>query len=444
MLSNLLESAIANTSSGPVIVSENHDVTAINFVAGLSDPGEMIRCGAYQELRRLANEEDEAYAKRIQPLVMRLPKADRDIIMGAAIRRAGLDTSNGRVNVMVAGETPWHGLGVNVRDAVDSEHAIQLSGMSWRVSKKSLSYETDAGRHACNDAFAIVRDDTQACLGVVGSRYAPFQNSEGFKFLDSILDKFGAKYESCGSLFGGKSVWMLVHLPQQRFAVNGNDITEPYAIFTNSHDGKSAAMCFPTTVRTVCANTLRLAKSSRDHGLTIRHSGALSAKVESAKQALGIACEEISEYRDASVALAATKMPEPKQYWDACLDEVCDITAAQMLQGVDAITKAIAITEADRAAIAKEVERGIKARSEMLEDILTRYESEKNGVAGMRGTAYAAFQSLTESADHGKVGGRFTGDDNKRKSSRFESIMTGRADAIKQVAYEKVLEYAKA
>src|SRR5262249_37410595 len=46
-----------------------------------------------------------------------------------AVRRAGLDTTNGKVAVMVAGEAAWHRLGVNVVAAVSSGDAIKLAGL---------------------------------------------------------------------------------------------------------------------------------------------------------------------------------------------------------------------------------------------------------------------------------------------------------------------------
>src|SRR3990167_966436 len=127
---NILDQVIANSGSAKV-VSENHDLDGINWVAGLSDPGEMVRCGYLPEIRRLANEQDEIYAERIRPIVMALPKTERDQIMGSAIKRASLDTSNGRINVMVAGKAPWHGLGVNVDKATTSAEAIKFAGLDW-------------------------------------------------------------------------------------------------------------------------------------------------------------------------------------------------------------------------------------------------------------------------------------------------------------------------
>ena len=256
LLDGIVES-MSNGGGGPNIVGENHDTSTINFVAGLTDPGEMIACGYLPEIRRRSGEQDAEYAARILPIVMALPQDQRDKIMGAAIARAGLDTSTGKVAVMVAGPVAWHGLGVNVAEAVSSEHAIKLAGQDWKVLKLPMRYVHDGKEHESKETFALVRADTGAQLGTVGSRYKIIQNAEGFEFLDGVLEQWGARYETAGSIHGGKKVWMMAKFPRQAFAVGTpEDKIEPYAVLTNPHDGSGKAYCFPLTNRIVCAQHL--------------------------------------------------------------------------------------------------------------------------------------------------------------------------------------------
>ena len=117
-MENLLDSILANTGNGPVVLASNNDVNSINWVAGLSDPGEMLACGYLPEARRLANETDAEYAKR---LLTTLPQHLIDQIKAAAIARASLCVTNGKVNLMVAvganGEKlPWHVLGTMIAE----------------------------------------------------------------------------------------------------------------------------------------------------------------------------------------------------------------------------------------------------------------------------------------------------------------------------------------
>jgi len=68
-------------------------------------------------------------------------------------------------------------------------------------------------------------------------------------------------------------------------------------------------------------------------------------------------------------------------------------------------------------------------------DIINRYESATNGVNGMRGTAWSAFNAVTESADHAKIGTRRVGTLDDQRSRRFENVLAGNTDEMKQAAF---------
>lgn len=436
---SLLDGIIDDMGSKPRVVSENHDTGSINWVAGMSDPGEMIGCGMYQELRRANGEKDDAYQKRLIGLLAKLPAHVREKIeatgRAAAMRRASLDTSKGRVNVMSAGKLPWHGLGVVVDKATTSAEAIRFAGLDWTVTKEQLFYTgPDGTKRTADDAFAIVRQDTGACLGNVGSRYKPIQNAQGFDFLDTVLNEFGAKYETAGSLYNGSSVWMLAHLPQQAFTINGGDDIEPYVIFTNCHDGSGAAACYPTSVRVVCANTFRTSHGDKHKGLSIRHTGDVKDKIKAAQSALGMAVESFTEFKENAETLYHKPL-EIVHYAHDVLDACLEVSQAQANMGANVLAATIAKTQASRELLAKTLEKQIDRRKEILDDILHRYESERCGIGSIRGTAWAAFNAVTEHADHAKVG-RQAQDPMTRMSRRFESTIAGDADSMKQTAFE--------
>ena len=53
----------------------------------------------------------------------------------------------------------------------------------------------------------------------------------------------------------------------------------------------------------------------------------------------------------------------------------------------------------------------------------------------VRGTAWSAFNSVTESADHARIGTRRVGSLDDQRSRRFENVLAGNADEMKQVAF---------
>ncbi len=425
------------------VVSECHDVSKIDWVRGLSDPGEMISCGYMPQARRRANESDEVYAHRLRNELTPAQYAELAAVAApAAIRRAGLDTSNGRVSCMVAGLPPWHRLGVNVAQAVDSLEAQQLAGLNWTVSKRPLHF-----RHANefieqSDTFGIVRDDTGKCLGVVGSRYAPIQNTEGFAFLDDVLSSFGAKYESAGAIHGGKQVWMLANLPQSCFSVARGDAVKTYAIFTNPHDGSGRAFCYPTTERVVCSNTFRVSTSDRSKGIGIRHTGSVKSKIDDAKRALCASVKGFADFQQKADALARARVPHANSYFNAVLDNTLPVSADDVRKGAAGIARERCkadVSPEDFSYAVRTAEKEIKSRGEILHDIIERYHGERCRANGIEGTVWSALNAVTEHADYAKSK-RKVGTRNEQDSRRFDSVLSGDADEMKQVAFTQALQ----
>jgi hypothetical protein len=148
---------------------------------------------------------------------------------------------------------PWHGLGVRVEEVLGSKEALNQAGLDWKVEQTDV-YAASGER--IPGYKANIRDIDRSVLGIVGDRYKIVQNEEAFAFTDGLLGE-GVKYETAGSLAGGKIVWMLAKLPE-KYIISG-DAIEPYLVFCNSHDGSGAIRVAMTPVRVVCQNTLNLA-----------------------------------------------------------------------------------------------------------------------------------------------------------------------------------------
>jgi len=179
-------------------------------------------------------------------------------------------------------EPAWHGLGTVVSDTQSSGDALRLAKLDWKVIPEPIFLGNGS---QIPEKVANVRDTDSAVLGVVSGRYKILQNSEAFSFIDDLLenDVTPVKFESAGSLDGGKRVWMLAHLP----AVNiiGDDIV-PYLVFANSHDGSMAVTVAMTPTRVVCQNTLTLALKTAKRSWSIRHIGDIAEKRNDAAMTL--------------------------------------------------------------------------------------------------------------------------------------------------------------
>jgi len=174
---------------------------------------------------------------------------------------------------------PWHGLGVRVENALNSEQALMESGLNWNVIQQPImtNYVTIPGYRA------NVRDSDNKVLGVVSDRYKVVQNEEAFAFTDALLGE-GVRYETAGSLGEGRKVWMLAKLPDN-YIIEGEKI-EPYLVFSNDHTGNGSIKVAMTPIRVVCQNTLNIALTGAKRIWSTVHVGNLERKMEDARNTL--------------------------------------------------------------------------------------------------------------------------------------------------------------
>lgn len=208
---------------------------------------------------------------------------------------------------------PWHGLGTAVAEAPTSAEAIKLAGLDWVVESKPVF--TNSGIEIPNYK-ANIRDIDQKVLGVVSNRYQVVQNKDAFDFTDALIGE-GCRYETAGSLCGGKRIFLLARMPEAKIL---DDSFENYICFTNSHDGFSSIKAVMTPVRVVCQNTLSLALSSAKRQWSTKHIGNLDSKLAEAKHTLELANDYMTEFGKAADILAHTKVTDAEV--EAILDEL--------------------------------------------------------------------------------------------------------------------------
>ena len=200
-------------------------------------------------------------------------------------------------------EVPWHGLGTIVEEAMSSKEALELSGLDWTIDGKPIydSFGNEIAGYKAN-----TRSSDNKVLGIVSNKYQIVQNAEAFEFTDALIGE-GITYETAGSLWGGKKIWLLGKMPE-RYIVG--DKFEPYVCFTNTHDGSGAVRACMTPIRVVCNNTLNMALSSAKRSWSARHIGNINAKLEDARQTLQLADEYLKHLEEMADKLANEKFSE--------------------------------------------------------------------------------------------------------------------------------------
>lgn len=211
--------------------------------------------------------------------------------------------------MFVGRERPWHGLGTMVEEAPDSREALIAAGLDWDVVQRPV-FTQDGVK--VPGYFANVRQQDGSILGVVTSRYKVVQNRDAFGFTDALLGD-GVRYETAGSLMGGRKTWILAKLPT-RYIIQGEQIL-PYLVFSNTHDGSGAIKIAMTPIRVVCNNTLNLALDTADRSWSIHHTGDIAAKLEDARETLFMAEDYMNELGKGFEDLSR------KRLTDAAVDE---------------------------------------------------------------------------------------------------------------------------
>jgi phage/plasmid-like protein (TIGR03299 family) len=205
-------------------------------------------------------------------------------------------------------QTPWHGLGaVLERPPATIAEAIELSGLGWRVEREPIAVDHANGPERIGGYWATVRQDTRTVLGIVGERYRIVQNHEAFQFLDQLLGS-AMHFETAGSLYGGRRVWVLATLPDHIQV--GGDPVRPFVLLMNSHDGSTAVIAATTPVRVVCQNTLSVGLAHARQQFSIRHTEQVSRRVHEARRVLELSIDYYQRFGALGDRLASERCSE--------------------------------------------------------------------------------------------------------------------------------------
>lgn len=314
-----------------------------------------------------------------------------------------------------ARELPWHKLGTITAGALTAQEAIVAAQQDWLVEKRPIFAQLEDGTYIeVADKFATVRNHPKkgyAALGVVGNQYVPVQNEEAFEMLDAIRDDSGAVYETAGSLYNGKRVFISMKLPNTlKFETNdGEDKVELYILASNSHDSSTAFQLMVTPIRVVCANTLAMALDQHKRIINLKHTRNVKSRVTEARDALGLTFAYVDEFEKQVQKLIATPM-----------------NTLEFNSYIDKLYKVKGTSQKQETRIEK-VQREVKA--------LWNAPTQSN----VKGTRWAAYNAVVEYIDWG-MGMRLTKKKGSEDQARAIRTMTGGADLIKNRALKLLVK----
>ncbi len=303
------------------------------------------------------------------------------------------------------GETPWHGLGNRVIEALTVEQAIKQAGLDWKVRTQPI-YLAD-GRQL-KGGQAIIRETDNTELGVVGPRYVPLQNHEAFKPFDPLVEAGDIELETAGSLCDGKKIWVLARLTGGDTRIIGDDVIRKFMLLSNSHDGTTAIRFGFTGVRVVCANTLAMAHNDAESKLIrIKHSSKAVANLEALRDVMNLANQSFEATAEQYRQLATKQINQKdlERYVTISLGYNADKPDDLSNRATDQIAKVVSLFESGAG----------------------------QDLPGVKGTVWAAYNAVTDFLSH---------EAGQNANNRYNSLWFGANALVNSKALDEALKLA--
>jgi phage/plasmid-like protein (TIGR03299 family) len=333
-----------------------------------------------------------------------------------------LESVNGETAFASFRQPAWHNLGTVFEDEVNTNEMLKLAHLdNWNVRLEDVAipdnFSSDKSYSFVTRTNPFDRSQNDV-LGVVGERYVPLQNEDLFSFGDNLLDG-GGRWETAGSIRGGRVVFGSIALTDSiTLDPNGRaDKIDNYLLINTSHDGSIAIQASITPVRVVCANTLNLALSSLKgkkgvkQTFKIRHTQTAEGKIAVAREALGLAHKYIDEFSTMANAMIETEITK-KQF-----DEIVALAYP-------------APTGEDKKGSHKKYDNKI----DLLQGI---YVGQFNDT--IAGTAWGAFNALTERLDWHRSGRGGSNESIYASASGFDPVINAEKNRLLKIVQSAVM-----
>ena len=203
----------------------------------------------------------------------------------------------------------------------------------------------------------------------------------------------GVRYETAGSLNGGRKVWVLARMPREYIMLG--DRVSPYMVFSNTHDGSGAVRVAMTPVRVVCSNTLNLALGTAARSWSAIHTAGVQDKIGEAEHTLFMAEHYMDALGREFEALSRMKLTDHKA--EDCMNALLPLD-----EGMGRVQKSNIL--------------------KLREDMKARYFDAPD-LKDMPKNAYRFLNAVSDFTTHGKP----LRESGNRRESLFSRVMDGNA-----------------
>ena len=308
-------------------------------------------------------------------------------------------------------EPAWHGLGTVFDEDLSLDEMMELAHLTnWDVRLEPVVFPE--GYRSEVDSYMCIRDNPFDggidVLSIVGQRYHPYQNEALGQFAEHLLDG-QLRAETGGSINGGRRVFLsMVDKNEIVLDPDGSaDTIKQYLLMSTSHDGTAAIQASMTPVRVVCQNTLNVALRTAAQTFKIRHTQTAEGRILEARKALGIQAAYFDTFSEEAHKMIQTT-----------------ITNAKFMEIVDALyPKSDNESKASKTRHAKKVE--------LLESIYLGNADGPDTTSTIRGTAWGAFNALTEALDWYRKPRKGNAESVLAAASGFDPVTTAEKNRIR-------------
>jgi phage/plasmid-like protein (TIGR03299 family) len=271
-------------------------------------------------------------------------------------------------------------LGTRVEGTFTAEEAMEKGRLgNWNVRKSPLQTVVDGKTFVIPGMNAVVRDnpDRKGSVDVlsrygVSDSYSIVQNEDHAAFLNALVEESGANFELAGSVDGGRKVFLSMKMPGH-INIGGVDPVDLSLLAINSHDGSMSFTLAAMPVRYACSNVLNSVHGGMSGLVRIRHtSGAQKQMVAQAREALDLSFKYLDKFQEEAERLINTTMTQSQ--FEAIIEREF---------GAQEDASAASITRATK-------------KVEEITDLFAEAQTQD----GIRDTAWAGYNALTEWADH--------------------------------------------
>jgi phage/plasmid-like protein (TIGR03299 family) len=292
--------------------------------------------------------------------------------------------------------------------------ALSLAGLDWTKRHVPTYFKLeDGGLVESPDTLAVVRESDNRFLGSVGTGTKEVQNSDALKWFDPFLASGLARFDTAGSLRGGRIVWAQAII----IGDNGSDIVSikgdevsKRILLSFSHDNTMGVHMGFTPTRVRCLNTLRMAESDEQSALLrIRKTANVLVNMDDAREIMNLANAAFEASAEQWRFLASVSFTDSDL--DVYVRTVLDLP------------------------VDKECFDNLSTRTRNIVETIRGYASSAEDMKPeLRGTYWAAYQAFTRYLTH---------DSGRNGSNRMASLWFGQAKSVNARALFAAMKMAK-